>query len=56
MVQTQKGTYKDILWVIPVGPPISFGGSLGFKFAGTVGKTNYVGWGITYSYGWHKNY
>ncbi len=45
-----------IYWFIPVGPPTSFGGSIGFKFAGTVGKTSYVGLGMTYSYGWHKNY
>jgi hypothetical protein len=45
-----------IYWVVPVGPPISFGGSIGFKFAGNIGKTNYAGIGLTYSYGWHRNY
>jgi hypothetical protein len=45
-----------IYWIVPVGPPMAFGGSIGFKLSGTIAKTNYIGVGMTYSYGWHKNY
>lgn len=45
-----------IYWIVPVGKPTSFGGSVGFKFAGNIGRTNYVGFGLSYSYGWHRNY
>jgi hypothetical protein len=42
--------------MIPVGKPTSFANSIGFKFYGNVSKTSFVGLGITFGLGWHKNY
>jgi hypothetical protein len=45
-----------IYGMIPVGKPTSFANSIGFKFYGNVSKTSFVGLGITFGLGWHKNY
>ena len=42
--------------MIPIGKPTSFANSIGFKFYGNVSKTSFVGLGITFGLGWHKNY
>lgn len=52
---SQKERYR-IYGIIPVGKPISFSRSIGFKFFGTVSKSTFMGLGITYGFGWHKNY
>lgn len=51
----EKERYR-IYCLIPVGKPISFSRSIGFKFFGNVSKTTYMGLGLTYGFGWHKNY
>lgn len=50
-----KERYR-IYYLIPVGKPTSFSRSIGFKFFGNVSKTTYMGLGLTYGFGWHKNY
>lgn len=50
-----KERYR-IYCLIPVGKPIAFSRSIGFKFFGNVSKTTYMGLGVTYGFGWHKNY
>lgn len=52
---SKKERYR-IYELIPVGKPTSFANSIGFKFYGNVSKTSFVGLGITFGLGWHKNY
>lgn len=51
----EKRPYHVYL-VVPVGNPVSFGHSFGFKLVGNVSKHTYAGIGITYGWGWHKQY
>lgn len=51
----KKESYR-IYELIPVGNPTSFANSIGFKFYGNVSKTSFVGIGVTFGLGWHKNY
>lgn len=50
-----KERYR-IYGFIPVGKPISFGRSIGFKIAGNISKTNFVGLSLSYGFGLHKVY
>jgi hypothetical protein len=50
-----KERYR-IYGLIPVGKPISFGRSIGFKIVGNISKTNFIGLGISYGIGFHKVY
>lgn len=52
---SEKKRYR-IYYIVPVGKPTSFSRSIGFKFFGTVSKTTFVGLGLNYGFGWHKNY
>lgn len=51
----RRAPYR-IYGLIPVGPPIAFGKSIGFKIFGNVSKTSFVGVGITLGLGFHKQY
>jgi hypothetical protein len=51
----KKERYR-IYFLIPVGQPTSFSRSIGFKLYGNLSKTSFVGLGINYGFGWHKNY
>lgn len=52
---SRKERYR-IYMIVPVGKPIAFGRSFGFKLVGNISKHSYVGVGMTYGFGWHKNY
>ena len=52
---SKKERYR-IYELFPVGKPTSFANSIGFKFYGDISKTSFVGLGITFGLGWHKNY
>ncbi len=51
----KKKPYR-IYNIIPVSRPTSFGHSIGFKFVGNFSKYSYVGFGLSYGWGWHKKY
>ncbi|GAA4319670.1 hypothetical protein GCM10023149_18520 [Mucilaginibacter gynuensis] len=53
--KSHKKKYK-IYWLIPVGRPTGFGGSLGFKLSGNVSKYSYVALGMVIGMGYHKHY
>ena len=42
--------------IFPVGKPIAFGRSLGFKFFGNLSERSYFGFGVSYGFGWHRKY
>lgn len=45
-----------IYGLIPVGPPTSFGQSIGIKVMGSVSHTGFIGVGLTFGLGMHKEY
>jgi len=45
-----------IYGIIPIGKPISFGRSFGFKITGNISKTNFIGLSVSYGLGFHKVY
>ncbi|MDR2206327.1 MAG: hypothetical protein LBE36_09280 [Flavobacteriaceae bacterium] len=53
-----KSTKKPytIYGVIPVGKPTAFGNSIGFKLIGNISKHAYIGFGIVWGIGYHKEY
>ncbi len=51
----EKERYR-IYCLIPVGKPIAFSRSFGFKLIGNISKTTFIGLGISYGLGWHKTY
>lgn len=51
----EKAPYR-IYGVIPVGGKTSFGNSFGFKLSGAVSKTSYIGIGLCFGIGYHKEY
>jgi len=51
----EKSPYH-VYCVLPVGPPTGLGHSFGFKVVGNVGATTFIGLGITWGWGWHKQY
>jgi hypothetical protein len=51
----KKERYR-IYFLIPVGQPTSFSRSIGFKLYGNISKSSFIGLGINYGFGWHKNY
>lgn len=51
----QKSPYR-IYEIIPIGKPVSFGNSIGFKFLGNISKTSFVGLAVTFGFDWHKHY
>jgi len=52
---SKKERYR-IYELIPVGKPVSFANSIGFKFYGTLSKTTFIGIGVSFGLGWHKEY
>lgn len=53
-----KGKRKPyrIYNIIPVSKPTSFGHGIGFKLVGNFSKYSYIGFGLSYGWGWHKKY
>lgn len=53
-----KGKKKRfrLLELIPLNPPTGFGRGIGFKFFGNLSRKSYVGLGIVYSLGYHREY
>jgi hypothetical protein len=51
-----KKRYGIFYGLIPVGRPVSFGHSFGLKIYGNISRYSYVGFGISYGLGWHKEY
>ena len=45
-----------IYGLLPVGKPTGLGGSFGFKLSGNISKKSYVALGLTYSFGYHREY
>lgn len=45
-----------IYGLLPVGRPTGLGGSFGFKLSGNISKKSYVALGLTYSFGYHREY
>lgn len=45
-----------IYGLIPLGHPMGFGGSIGLKVFGSVSKNSYIGFGLMYGLGWHREY
>lgn len=53
----EKSRFRAYYGLIPIGKKkVSFGRSFGFKFYGDISKNTFIGLGITYGLGWHKNY
>ncbi|WP_374445460.1 hypothetical protein [Epilithonimonas sp.] len=50
-----KSPYR-IYELIPVGRPTGFGNSIGFKLLGNISKHSYVGLGVDFGIGYHKEY
>ena len=50
-----KQRYR-IYELIPIGKPVSFANSIGFKLYGDISKTSFFGLALTIGLGWHKNY
>ncbi|SHK06320.1 hypothetical protein [Epilithonimonas mollis] len=50
-----KSPYR-IYELIPVGKPIGLGNSVGFKLLGNISKHSYVGIGVDFGIGYHKEY
>ncbi len=53
---SQKERYRVFYGLIPIGKPTGYARSIGFKLFGDVSKTSFIGIGLTYGSGWHKNY
>ncbi len=45
-----------IYGLLPVGRPTGLGGSFGFKFLANISKHSFFGFGLVYSFGFHKQY
>ena len=52
---SKKERYR-IYELIPVGKPVAFANSIGFKFYGTLSKRTFIGIGVSFGLGWHKEY
>ncbi|HET8837565.1 MAG TPA: hypothetical protein VFM82_01060 [Flavobacteriaceae bacterium] len=53
--KSRKKRYR-IYMLVPVGKPTAFGRSFGFKLLGNISKHSYMGFAITYGFGWHRGY
>lgn len=51
----EKSPYR-IYGLIPVGKPTALGNSIGFKLIGNISQHSYVGLGLDYGIGYHKEY
>jgi len=55
--KAQKQRFRAYYGLIPIGTKkVSFGRSVGFKLMGHFSKNNWMGFGFTYGFGWHKKY
>lgn len=54
--KNKKSVFRALYGIIPIGKPTSFGRSIGLKLFGNISKTPYIGIGLTYGFGFHKNY
>ena len=54
--KANKEPFRIFYGIIPVGKPITFGQSVGFKLLGNISKNPFFGIGVTTSIGWHKKY
>ncbi|WP_445733801.1 hypothetical protein [Mariniflexile sp.] len=54
--KANKKRFRAYYGLIPIGKPTAFGRSFGFKLYGNVGKSSYIGAGLSLGYGWHKKY
>ena len=54
--KSKKERFRIFYGLIPVGEPISFGKSFGFKLSANIAKKSYIGLGLTFALGWHKIY
>lgn len=55
--KSKKSRFRAYYGIIPIGKKrISFGRSVGLKIIGNASKSGYVGFGVTYGFGWHKKY
>lgn len=54
--KSKKSRFRIIYGAIPIGKPTSFGRSIGFKLVGNISKRSYVGIGLTFGIGIHKQY
>ncbi len=52
----RKKTRHRVYMIIPVGKPTAFSRSFGFKLMGNFSKSSYIGFGMTYGFGWYKKY
>ena len=52
----KKQRYRIVYALIPIGQPTSFGRSIGFKLLGNISKQSYIGIGLTFGIGYHKEY
>jgi hypothetical protein len=52
----KRERFRIIYHLIPVGKPIAFGRSIGFKLYGNISKRSFVGIGISLGLGFHKKY
>lgn len=52
----KKQRYRIVYALIPVGKPTSLCRSIGFKIVGNISKQSYIGIGLTFGIGLHKEY
>lgn len=51
----EKSPYR-IYGLIPVGKPTALGNSIGFKLIGNISRHSYIGFGLDFGIGYHKEY
>jgi hypothetical protein len=52
----KRERFRIVYNLIPIGNPIAFGRSIGFKLYGNISKSSFVGIGLTLGLGYHKKY
>ena len=53
--KSEKSPYT-IYGLIPVGKPTALGNSIGFKLIGNISRHSYIGLGLNFGIGYHKEY
>ncbi|MET4082591.1 hypothetical protein ABIB40_002551 [Pedobacter sp. UYP30] len=56
LFKNKKTRYRIIYSIFPVGKPTAFGRGFGLKLSGNISKFSYLGFGLTYGFGYHKVY
>ena len=51
-----KKRIRKFLELFPYGKPTGFGGAIGIKLFGNVSQKSYIGFGLTYGFGYYKKY